>query len=147
MLKMLDEKRQTLYPTYRWVFTRDGTNRVLDFRGAWDEACKRAGLWDKKRDQPTCLFHDLRRAGARNLVRGGVPERVVMQIGGWKTRSVSDRYNIVSTRDLHDAAAQLERHHEELVEEARKGKRSKTQSNLHGRVNWPWASVAIRPME
>lgn len=58
-----------------------------------------------------------------------------MRIGGWKTRSVFDRYNIVSTRDLHDAAAKLERYHEELTEEARKGKQSKTQSNLHGRVN------------
>ncbi len=33
-----------------------------------------------------------------------------MAIGGWKTRSVFDRYNIVSERDLHDAAAKLERH-------------------------------------
>ena len=33
-----------------------------------------------------------------------------MTIGGWKTRSVFDRYNIVSEKDLHDAAAKLDRH-------------------------------------
>ena len=133
MLKMLDEKRRALHPECRWVFTRDGHNRIKDLRGAWDEACKRAGLWDKKRERPTRLFHDLRRTGARNLVRAGVPERVVMKMRGWKTRSVFDRYNIVSTRDQHEAAAKLERYHGELAEEA--GKQSKTQSNLHGRVN------------
>ena len=37
-----------------------------------------------------------------------------MAIGGWKTRSVFDRYNIVSERDLHDAAAKLERHLAEI---------------------------------
>ena len=43
-------------------------------------------------------------------MRTGVPERVVMQIGGWKMRSVFDRYNIVSERDLVEATGKLERH-------------------------------------
>ena len=31
-----------------------------------------------------------------------------MLMGGWKTRSVFERYNVVTERDLDDAAAKLE---------------------------------------
>jgi hypothetical protein len=47
-------------------------------------------------------------------MRPEFPEGVVMQIGGWKTRSVFDRYNIVSERDLVQAAGNLERHMAEV---------------------------------
>jgi integrase len=83
------------------VFTRENGRRVRDFRKSWASACARAGV-------PSLLFHDLRRTGARNLRRLGVGESVIMRIGGWRTRSVFERYNIVDESDLADAARRLD---------------------------------------
>jgi integrase len=106
VLKAQKSIRDAKYPTCPWVFSREG-EEILDFRGGWEEACKAAGLWNEQTKKPTKLFHDLRRTGVRNLVRAGVPEAVAMRISGHKTRSVFERYNIVSESDLKTAAQRL----------------------------------------
>jgi len=94
-----------------FVFTREDGKPVRTFRKTWANVCMRAEV-------PELLLHDLRRSGARNLRRLGVGETVAMQIGGSKTRSVFQRYDIVSQRDIAEAARLLDAKREERAKAA-----------------------------
>lgn len=53
--------------------------------------------------------HDLRRSAAKAARRAGVPESVVMAMGGWRTAAMFRRYAIVSSADQRAAVEMLER--------------------------------------
>jgi integrase len=105
-------------PACPYLFQRDG-EQIKGFRKAWESACIEAGLYKVVKDDqgnetkvPTRLFHDYRRSAVRDMVRSGIPEGVVMKISGHKTRSVFDRYNIVSDQDLREVAIKKQTYHE-----------------------------------
>jgi integrase len=111
------------------VFSRSNGKPVRSFRGTWERECTRAGVGrlvcahcgTPAQDTAKCsqcgfkgtkytglIFHDLRRTAARNLRRAGIAETVIMKIGGWRTRSVFERYAIVSRTDIADAMRKLQ---------------------------------------
>jgi integrase len=109
-----------------YVFTRDNGKPIKCFRGAWQNLCVRAGVgelhcvdcgipWSgkrcacgsRKRKYTGLIVHDLRRSAARELRKAGVHENVIMAIGGWKTRSMFDRYAIVNNNDTRQAMEAL----------------------------------------
>ena len=118
-----------------YVFTRPNGNRVSDFRVTWERACSRIGVgtttcircsevMNAGKRCPKCeskrwtyaglIFHDLRRTAARNLRRAGISETVIMKIGGWRTRSVFERYAIVNSNDMADAILKLEQKEKQI---------------------------------
>jgi integrase len=84
---------------------------IGEMKTAWHKARVRAGV-------PALPVHDLRRTAARNMIRAGVPERQVLDIVGWKTRAMLDRYNIVDERDVHTAGDKMAHYFEEKTKVA-----------------------------
>ncbi len=109
------------------VFTREDGKPIKDFRGAWRNLCVRAGTgrWECRkcgaalagvkcecggvRKYVGLIPHDFRRSAAKAARRAGVPESVIMAMGGWKTPSMFRRYAIVSSADQRTAIEMIAR--------------------------------------
>lgn len=118
MLKELKTLEKNRPLGCQYVFHHNG-KPIKDFRDSWEAACIRAGLWRMDKDAggkeikvPTKIFHDFRRTAVRNMLRSGIREKTAMMISGHKTRSVFDRYHIVSDEDLKEAAKKQQAYHE-----------------------------------
>jgi integrase len=100
VLRQWKDQTSRRYPASPWICHYRGERLARVQKKLWDKICQRVGLNDK-------LFHDLRRTAIRNMVRRGISERIAMEISGHRTRSVFDRYDIVSEADIHDARIRM----------------------------------------
>lgn len=83
-----------------WLFPNEVGGQIVDFRGAWESACRKAGI-------PGKLVHDFRRTAARAMTRAGIPIKTAMELLGHKTMSIFFRYNIIDEGDLIDGGEKL----------------------------------------
>ncbi len=96
------------------VFRLNG-KPIGEFRKTWMHACHKAKLpcvvtKEGKVVKALRIFHDLRRSAVRELVRNwNLSEREAMILTGHQTRSVFDRYSVVSTTDLEGIRTKLNR--------------------------------------
>jgi integrase len=112
-----DQVERTQGMICRHVFHRKG-KPIRCWRRRWLQALLKVGLAQletnedgtpKKRGKiiPAVLIHDFRRTSIRALALAGVSEGVGMKLCGHETRSIYDRYRIVTGDDLREAAAKL----------------------------------------
>jgi integrase len=78
-----------------WVFRRDG-KPIKSFRGAWEKACKEAGLAGR-------WVHDFRRCVVRRLDQKHVKRGAAMKLIGQKSENVYRRFNIITAEDVAQA--------------------------------------------
>jgi hypothetical protein len=75
---------------------------VGDFRKLWANVLHQANIGRR------VTLHDFRRSAARNALNRGLTEQEVMAMGGWKTRSMLDRYNVRRENELVAAMKKIE---------------------------------------
>ena len=93
------ESVRAQHPVY--CFTYRGEPIGWDVTTAWQTALKKAGITDFR-------FHDLRHTWASWHRQAGTSCDELKDLGGWKTRSMVDRYAKFATETLASAAARIE---------------------------------------
>lgn len=79
-----------------WLFYRYEAGQYLplgDFKKAWRSALAEADIEDFR-------FHDTRHISATDMVSNGTPERVVMEVAGWKTNMLSTYWKNLGKKHL-----------------------------------------------
>jgi integrase len=84
-----------------YVFTSHRTGGAFrDIKNGFNKAVRNIGL-------PRFRFHDLRHTWCSRLCELGVDETTIMKLGGWKTRSMIDRYSHPSKLHMRKAVEKL----------------------------------------
>jgi integrase len=104
-IEQLWKKRNNPVP---YVFlNKDGTDRIRDFRFAWNKAVAEAKIGDGDGYgagfQAGFKFHDLKRTNIVWNEEAGVSRSVTKEISGTKTDIIFDRYNIVDKKRMRKA--------------------------------------------
>jgi len=100
--------RRNLIP---YVFLNaDGTDKIKDFRRAWNRVIKEAGLGEGYGAgyEGGLKFHDLKRTCFVLNEEAGVPRSITMELSGTKSETIFERYNIVDRRRLNEAIKRRE---------------------------------------
>lgn len=113
VLQMAYERRNPLCP----YVVQEEARRIYSIKTAWYGAFERAGLLvdtGRKRKsgapmlKPQALFHDLRRTAATNMDAAGISQTRIMEIVGWETPAMFDRYRIGSDKAAVETGKLLE---------------------------------------
>jgi integrase len=85
-----------------YVFVNPKTGKpYTSIKTTFKKAIKRAGLENFK-------FHHTRHSFASRMLEAGVPEVTIMELGGWKTRNMINRYAHPSDAHKHEAMKTLD---------------------------------------
>lgn len=102
------------------MFQKNG-DRVFDttnYRAEWYKVCVSVGAATRETKPKKYIgprIHDLRVSTAVNLSDAGVGEDIIMKIGGWKTKSMFSRYNVMSSERTRKAMEQSGKHVAERI--------------------------------
>jgi len=102
LTKILKEVIEDIPDASPYVFTSHRTGEAFkNIKNGFNKAVKALGLKGFR-------FHDLRHRWCSRLCGLGVDESTIIKLGGWKTRSMIDRYSHASKDHMRKAVEKLE---------------------------------------